>query len=83
MILSSAGQRYDCRGAAMEKCESMRERLQDQVRQWVNEELQVDIIMNLADIYAEATRNVSSRRELASETGEGQALVTSVGAAFV
>ena len=69
--------------AAMEMCEEMRKRLQDQVRQWVDAELQVDIIMNLADIYAEATRNVSGRRELASETGEGQALVTSAGAAFV
>ena len=69
--------------AAMEMSESMRKRLQDQVRQWVDAELQVDIIMNLADIYAEATRSVSSRRELAGETGERRALVTSAGVAFV
>jgi len=48
----------------MEMCEAMRKRLQDQVRQWVDAELQVDIIMNLADIYAEATRSVPSRCEL-------------------
>ena len=69
--------------AAMEMCEAMRKRLQDQVRQWVDAELQVDIIMNLADIYAEATRIVSSRCELAGETREGRALVTSAGVAFV
>ena len=67
--------------AAMEKSESMRKRLQDQVRQWVDAELQVDIIMNLADIYADTTRSVSSRCELASEHGEGRAIVTSAGLA--
>ena len=69
--------------AAMETCEAMRKRLQDQVRQWVDAELQVDIIMNLADIYAEATRSVPSRCELVGETGERRALVTSAGVAFV
>jgi hypothetical protein len=69
--------------AAMEMCEAMRKRLQDQVSQWVDAELQVDIIMNLADIYAEATRSVPSRCELAGETGERRALVTSAGVAFV
>jgi hypothetical protein len=69
--------------AAMEMCEAMRKRLQDQVRQWVDAELQVDIIMNLADIYAEATRSVPGRCELASETKERRALVTSAGVAFV
>jgi len=67
----------------METCEAMRKRLQDQVRQWVDAELQVDIIMNLADIYAEATRSVPSRCELVGETGERRALVTSAGVAFV
>ena len=69
--------------AAMEMSEAMRKRLQDQVSQWVDAELQVDIIMNLADIYAEATRSVSSRRELVGETRERRALVTSAGGAFV
>jgi len=61
----------------MEKSESMRKRLQDQVRQWVDAELQVDIIMNLADIYADTTRSVSSRCELTGEKEEGRVLVTS------
>jgi hypothetical protein len=53
----------------------MRKRLEDEVRRWVGAELQVDIIMNLADIYAEATGAMCGYSWFAGQTGKGQSLV--------
>ena len=54
----------------------MRKRLEDEVRRWVGAGLQADIIMNLADIYAEATGAMCGNSWLAGETGKSQILVT-------
>ena len=67
----------------MEMFVPMRKRLQDEVGQWVDAELQVNIIMNLADMYAEATRRMCGRSESAGETSKGRTPVTSAEVPFV